>query len=166
MNLIAAVDKNWAIGNNNKLLNSIPEDMEYFKKKTMNKTVIMGKNTLLSFPGGKPLKKRENIVITLEKEFEAEGAIVVNSVEAAVEAAEGRKPEDIYVIGGASIYSQMLCYCDTAYITKMDYVFKADTYFPDLDQMEEWELGEESVELNHDKISYRFCKYIRRKKDE
>ncbi|MGB4658336.1 MAG: dihydrofolate reductase [Mobilitalea sp.] len=163
MQLIVAVDKNWAIGYQNKLLVSIPADMRFFREETANKVLIMGKNTLESFPGGQPLINRVNIVIALEKDYKAKGTIVVYSIEEALEEAKKYKSEDIYVIGGASIYKQMLPYCDKAYITKIDFAYQADTYFPNLDEMEDWILSEESEEQTYYDLAYTFCTYHRQK---
>ncbi len=163
MNLIVAVDKNWAIGYQNKLLISIPEDMRFFRDETMNKVVIMGRNTLETFPGGRPLKNRTNIVITSRPDFYVNDAIVVHSVEEALEVAKDYKSEDVYVIGGASIYKQMLDYCDVAHITKIDYAYHADTYFPNLDEKPEWVIEAESDERTYYDIEYIFYKYVRKK---
>lgn len=163
MHVIVAVDKNWAIGYQNKLLVSIPADMRFFRDETTNKVVIMGKNTLESFPGGLPLKNRTNIVIALEKDYKVKDAIVVYSIEEALEEAKKYRSEDVYVIGGASIYRQMLPYCDVAHITKIDYAYVADTYFPNLDEMEDWELAEESEEQTYYDLAYTFCRYERKK---
>jgi dihydrofolate reductase len=163
MNLIVAVDKNWAIGYQNKLLVSIPADMRFFRDETMGKVVIMGKNTLESFPGGKPLKNRKNIVIALEKDYKVNDATVVYSIEEALEAVKNEKSENVYVIGGASIYRQMLPYCDVAHVTKIDYAYQADTYFPNLDELEDWELTGESEEQTYYDLPYTFCRYERKK---
>jgi dihydrofolate reductase len=163
MNCIVAVDNNWAIGYQNKLLVSIPADMRFFRDETTNKVVIMGRNTLEGFPGAQPLKNRVNIVITLKKDYKVKDAIVVHSIEEALEEAKKYKSEDIYVIGGASIYRQMLPYCDVAHITKIDYAYQADTYFPNLDEMEDWFLAEETEEQTYYDLSYTFCRYERRK---
>ena len=100
MNLIVAVDKNWAIGNGNKLLVSIPQDMKFFRETTMGKVVVMGRKTLESFPGGQPLKKRTNIVITGDRNYDVKDAIVVHSIEEALEELKKYDQDDIYVIGG------------------------------------------------------------------
>ena len=161
MKLIVAVDKNWAIGNKGGLLVSIPEDMKFFRETTTGKVVVMGKNTLISFPGSKPLKNRENIVIALEKDYKVEGATVVYSIEEALEAVKEYNTDDVYVIGGGSIYKQMLPYCDTAYVTYMDYAYEADTYFPNLDEDAEWKLDKESEEQTYFDIEYYFRTYKR-----
>lgn len=132
MNLIVNVDKNWAIGNKNKLLVSIPADMRFFRETTQGNVVIMGRKTLESFPQGQPLKNRVNIVITRDPDYQVKGAVVVHSVEEAVE--ESRKYEgEVFVIGGESIYRAMLPLCDRAYVTKTDHAYQADTWFPNLD---------------------------------
>jgi dihydrofolate reductase len=164
MNIIVAVDKNWAIGYQNKLLISIPEDMRFFRDETTNKVVILGRNTLETFPGGRPLKDRTNIVITTKPDVKIDGAIVVHSIEEALEAAKDYKSEDVYVIGGASIYKQMLDYCDVAHVTKIDYAYQADTYFPNLDENPEWEIEAESEERTYYDIEYAFYKYVKKKK--
>ncbi len=159
MNLIVAVDKNWAIGYKNQLLVSIPADMRFFRDHTTNKVVVMGKNTLESFPGGKALKNRINIVVALEKSYKAPDAIVVNSIEDAIAEASKYNTDDVYVIGGASIYKQMLQFCDTAYVTKIDHAYAADTYFPNLDEDESWKMTEISEEQTYYDLEYRFTKY-------
>ena len=108
MNLIAAVDKNWAIGRNNKLLVSIPDDMKFFRETTTGKVVVMGRKTLESFPGKKPLKNRVNIVLTGDRSYQADGAVIVHDMEELHEELKKYPSEDIYVIGGESIYKQLL----------------------------------------------------------
>lgn len=159
MKLIVAVDKNWAIGYRNELLVSIPADMRFFRDQTIGKTVVMGKNTLESFPGGRALKNRVNIVVALEKSYKAPDAIVVNSIEDAIAEASKYDTDDVYVIGGASIYKQMLQFCDTAYVTKIDHAYVADTYFPNLDEDDSWQMTEISEEQTYYDLEYRFTKY-------
>lgn len=162
MNCIVAVDNHWGIGRRNGLLVSIPADMRFFRTETTGKTVIMGRTTLESFPGGKPLKNRFNIVVTRDPNYKVPDAAVVHSVEEAAELAGSYPSENVYVIGGASIYRQFLPYCDTAYVTKIDYLYDADTFFPDLDADPEWECTEESEEQTYYDIIYRFTKYVRK----
>ena len=164
MKCIVAVDENWAIGYKNQLLVSIPADMRFFKEMTTGKVVVMGKNTLESFPGGKPLANRTNIVVALEKDYKVPGATVVNSIEEALEAVKKYDTEDVYIIGGASIYKQFLQYCDVAHVTKIDYAYAADTYFPNLDKDDEWEITADSEEQTYYDLEYRFLKYERNKK--
>ena len=159
MNLIAAVDNNWAIGYQNSLLVRIPEDQKWFRETTTGKAVIMGRKTLESFPNKAPLKNRTNIVITKDTEYKVNGAIVVHSIEEAIEAAKDFDDDDIYVIGGESIYRQMLPYCNVAHITKIDYAYQADAYFPNLDKDSEWKITETSDERTYFDLLYEFVKY-------
>lgn len=159
MNLIVNVDKNWAIGNSNKLLVSIPADMKFFRETTTGKVVIMGRKTLESFPGGQPLKNRENIVLTKDANYQVKGAVVVNSKEALLEELKQYNQEDIYVCGGEMIYRMLLPYCHTAYITKMDHAFEADTFFPNLDEDQEWKMTGVSEEQTYFDLEYVFAKY-------
>ena len=164
MNIIVAVDKNWAIGFENKLLNSIPEDMKFFRETTTGKVVVMGRKTLESFPNKRPLKNRTNIVITRQKDYQVDGAVVLHSVEEALDYLKQFKSEDIYVIGGASIYEQMLPYCDVAHVTVMDYAYQADTWFPNLDKMEEFVVAADSEEKTYFDLEYCFKMYVRKSK--
>ena len=160
MNLIVAVDKNWAIGKDNKLLVSIPADMKFFRETTKGNVVVMGRKTLESFPQGQPLQKRVNIVISQNENYQVKGAVVVHSIEEAVE--EAKKYEgDVYVIGGESIYRAMLPYCQMALVTKIDHAYEADTYFPNLDEDPEWELTGETEEQTYFDLEYVFQKYER-----
>ena len=163
MNLIAAVDRNWAIGRNGKLLVSIPQDMAYFRQMTTGKVVIMGRKTLESFPKKKPLRNRaENIVITRQTDYQAEDATVVHSVEEALNAAARYDTRDVFVIGGGEVYRSLLPYCDTAYITKMDYAYAADAWFPNLDEAPDWEMVNEGEERTYFDIPYTFTVYKRK----
>ncbi len=162
MNLIVAVDKNWAIGYNNGLLVSIPEDMAFFRNTTTGKVIVMGRKTLESFPNQKPLKNRTNIVISTKKDYKVDGAIVVNSIDEALDEAKKYNTEDVYVIGGGAIYNQMLPYCDTAYVTYINNNYAADTYFPNLDEDNDWELAQESEENTYFDIEYFFRTYKRK----
>ena len=164
MNIIVAVDKNWAIVYQNKLLNSIPEDMKFFRETTTGHVVVMGRKTLESFPNGRPLKNRTNVVITRRQDYEVPGAVVVHSVEEALEYLKRFKSEDIYVIGGASIYEQMLPYCDVAHVTVMDYAYQADTWFPNLDKMEDFVVAADSEEKTYFDLEYCFKMYVRKSK--
>ena len=161
MNLIAAVDKNWAIGRNNKLLVSIPDDMKFFRQTTTGKVVVMGRKTLESFPNGQPLKNRVNIVLTSDKNYKVKGAIVVHDLDELHKELEQYNSEDVYVIGGESIYRQLLDECDVAHITKIDYAYDADAYFPNLDEKEEWQITEDSDEQTYFDLEYYFLKYER-----
>lgn len=159
MNLIAAVDKNWAIGYQNKLLASIPEDMKFFRETTMGKVVVMGRKTLESFPGKKPLKNRVNIVLTKNPSYQVDGAVVVHDEKELRKELEKYNSEDIFVIGGEMIYRLLADSCDTAYITKIEYAYIADAYFPNLEEDASWELAEESEEKTCFDLEYFFMTY-------
>ncbi len=161
MNLIVAVDKNWAIGLGNKLLVSIPADMKFFRQTTTGKVVVMGRKTLESFPGGQPLKNRTNIVITRDPNYKVKDGIVVSNIEEALEELKNYREEDIFVIGGESIYRQMLPYCKTAFVTKIDHSYDADTFFPNLDETEDWRLTGISEEQTYFDLEYVFARYER-----
>ena len=158
MNLIVAVDKNWAIGKDGDQLVYLSEDLKRFKALTTGHPVILGRKTLATFPGGRPLKGRRNLILSRNTDFAPEGAEVFSDVETLRAAA----PEDAFVIGGASVYRQLLPWCDTAYVTKIDRAFPADCHFPDLDQDPEWEQVEESAPLEQDGIVYRYVTYRRK----
>ncbi len=161
MKAIVAVDKNWAIGYQNKLLVSIPADMRFFKQETTGKVVVMGKRTLESFPGGRPLKNRINICLTRDKNFTDPDAIIVHSIDEVLEKVKEYNTDDVYVIGGESIYRQLLPYCSLVHVTKIDYAYQADSYFPDLDGMNEWEITGESDENTYYDLEYSFVRYER-----
>jgi dihydrofolate reductase len=161
MNLIAAVDKNWAIGKNNSLLVRIPADQKFFRETTTGKVVVMGRKTLESFPGGLPLKNRTNIVLTHNKDYKVKDAIVVHSMDELHEELKDYDSEDIFVIGGEKIYEQLLDECDVAHITRIDYSYDADAYFPNLDELPEWEITADSEEQTYFDLEYYFYKYER-----
>ncbi|MBQ9756854.1 MAG: dihydrofolate reductase [Clostridia bacterium] len=160
MNIIAAADLNWGIGKNNDLLDSIPEDMKFFREKTMNKAVIMGKNTLLSFPNQKPLPKRLNIVLTRDEKFTCEGAVVCHSIEDAIKVAkESFEDEDIFFIGGENVYSQAERFCDTAYITKIEKTYDADRFILNFDEKDGWKIKNEEMMKTEKGIYITFVTY-------
>jgi dihydrofolate reductase len=161
MKMIASADRNWAIGYKNELLTRIPSDMKFFRSKTVGKVIVMGRKTLESFPNGLPLPKRINIVLTSKENFEAKDAVIVHSLEELLEELKQYDSEQIYVVGGESIYRQLEPYCDTAYITRINHAFQADTYFPNLDQMEGWALVEESEEHTCFDLEFHFNCYRR-----
>ena len=163
MNLIVAADNNWAIGNKDKLLVSIPNDQKHFREETTGKVVVLGRKTLSTFPQGLPLKNRTNIILSRNPQYTVKDAMVVHSLEELLEKLKKYPSEDIYIIGGESIYRQMLPYCDTAHVTKIDHAYQADTYFPDLDKDPEWEITADSDELTYFDIPYRFLRYERKK---
>ncbi|MDD4372047.1 MAG: dihydrofolate reductase [Anaerostipes sp.] len=162
MNLIVNADKNWGIGKNNELLVHIPNDMKMFRETTTGHVVVMGRKTLESFPGGKPLPKRTNVVLTTDMEYEAKGAQIVHSKEELMEFLASYDENDIYIIGGESIYRMMLPYCKRAIVTKLDYAYDADTFFPNLDELQDWKVSAESEEQTYFDVEYTFMEYTRR----
>jgi dihydrofolate reductase len=162
MNLIVAVDINWGIGNNGELLTSIKGDQQNFKNITLEKVVILGRETLNTFPGGKPLKSRTNIILSRDHNLKIENAIVVNSIEELLKSIETFNPNDVYVIGGQSIYEQLLPYTQTAIITKIQRSYSADKYFPNLDKLKEWELISTSENHVENDVNFTFNIYRRK----
>ena len=144
MNLIVNVDSNWAIGYRGKLLVSIPEDMKFFRSETTGKVVVLGRKTLDTFPGGQPLKNRTNIILTRNPNYQVKGAIICHSVEEVLEELKKYNSEDVYIIGGDSIYKEFLPYCDVAHVTRTDHVYDADAWFPNLEEDPAWVLTGES----------------------
>lgn len=163
MNLIVAVDKNWGIGKDNKLLVSIPADMKFFREETMNKVVVMGRKTLESFPNGLPLKGRTNIVLTRDRNYQVKDAVLVHSVEELMDELRKYDTREVYVIGGDSVYKLLLPYCDIAHVTKIDYGYEADSFFPNLDEMPEWEITASSEEQTYFDLEYTFVKYTKKR---
>ena len=161
MNLIAAVDQNWAIGNKNELLVKIPADQKFFRETTTGKVVVMGRKTLESFPNGLPLKNRTNIVLTRDKDYTVKDAIVLHSLDELHEELKKYPSEDIYIIGGETIYRQLLDECDVAHITKVEFAYEADAYFPNLDERSEWKITADSEEQTYFDLEYYFYKYER-----
>lgn len=161
MNLIVAVDENWAIGYQGQLLVSIPADMKFFRETTTGKVVAMGRKTLESFPGGQPLKKRTNIVLTKDSNYKVKDAVCVHTIEEMISELEQYDEDEIYVIGGESIYRQLLPYCKTAYVTRIHHTYLADTYFPNLDESDEWQMTGISDEQTYFDLEYEFTKYER-----
>lgn len=162
MNLKVAVDENWAIGYKNELLIRIPADMKMFRQETTGKVVVLGRKTLETFPGGQPLKNRTNIILSTNKDYKVKDAIVVHSVEELLEELKNYADEDIYIIGGETIYRQLLPYCNVAHITKIDRSYEADAFFPNLDADPAWEITAESDEQSYFDTTYAFVKYERR----
>ena len=163
MNLIAAVDENWAIGKNNQLLVRIPADQKFFRDMTTGRVVVMGRKTLESFPNGQPLKNRTNIVLTHNKDYAVKDAVVVHSMDELHEELKKYDSDDVFVIGGEKIYEQLLDECDVAHITKIDFAYDADAYFPNLDQNPDWEITGDSEEQTYFDLEYYFYRYEKKK---
>ena len=137
--------------------------MKMFRQETSGKVVVMGRKTLESFPGGQPLKNRTNIVLTGNLNYQVKGAIVVHSLEELLEEVKKYPEDQVYCIGGDSVYKMLLPYCDTAQVTKIDFAYEADRYFPNLDEMSEWQAVAESEEQTYFDLEYRFVRYEKRK---
>lgn len=164
MNAIVVADRSWAIGRDGGLLFSLPTDMKRFRSLTMGGAVILGRKTLESFPGGRPLPKRKNIVITRRKDLQVEGAVVVSSLAEALDAAGDTPPDQIWVIGGGSVYTAMLERCKRVYLTKVDAQAEdPDTFFPNLDKLPGWEVEHESEPVEENGLTFRFVEYINQK---
>lgn len=174
LKMIVAVTQDWGIGANGGMLCSLPEDMAFFRTQTRGAVVIMGRATLDSFPGGRPLKGRVNIVLTRDAAFEREGVVVAHTVAEALSAAANAVVEkiaggccapEVYVIGGEQVYRQLLPWCTMAWVTKMETQMPADRFFPDLDKEEGWHTDGVGEEMASEKngVKYRFCRYVNEK---
>ncbi|NLK22284.1 MAG: dihydrofolate reductase [Epulopiscium sp.] len=159
MNIIVSVDKNWGIGCRGNLLKRVPEDMKQFREKTLGKVVIMGRRTFESLPNSKPLKDRTNIIITKNKDYKVEGANVCNSLEEFLEMSKGYKQEDVFIIGGESIYRALLKYCSKAYVTKFHKGYTPDTFFPNLDKEKTWKKISESAKREYEDLEFIYTVY-------
>ena len=162
MQIIVAADENWAIGKDGDLLWHLPEDMKFFRQTTTGNVVVMGRKTLDSFPGGKPLKNRVNVVLSGNPDFSREGTVVVHSVDEALDYLKQYEGERVFIAGGGHIYREFLPYCDTAYVTRVYKTYEADTYFPDLDADDDWELTGQGEQKKHEGISFAFTIYRRK----
>ena len=158
MKAIVAVSKNWGIGKENSLLFHIPEDLKFFKAMTLNKVVVMGRKTLESLPGGKPLKERTTIVLSSSMK-ECEGVIVAKDTYELNKIISGYDTDDVMICGGEQIYKLLLPLCDTAYVTKIERDAEADKFFPNLDSLPEWKLTGKSEEKEHNAIKFTFNTY-------
>lgn len=158
MKAIVAVDEKWGIGKNNDLLFSLKKDMDYFRNMTTGKVVVMGSNTLKSFPGGKPLKNRTNIVLFPGGE-KREDCVVVDSLPELFKVLSGYPADDIFVIGGAMFYRTMLPFCDMVYVTKVEANGDATVFFEDLDEIPDWKCLAQSDVVEENGFRFRFTTY-------
>ena len=158
MRAIVAVDEKWGIGKKNDLLFRLSADMAYFREKTMNKVVVMGSNTLKSFPGGRPLKNRTNVVLYPGGE-KRDDCIVVDSMEELSNVLKTFDTDDVFIIGGAMFYRTMLPYCDTVYVTKVAADGGAEVFFENLDKREEWYMESAGEPIEDNGYSIRFTIY-------
>ena len=156
MNLIVAVDRNWAIGKDGDQLVYLSEDLKHFKALTTGHPVILGRKTLATFPGGRPLKGRRNMILSRSPGFAPEGAEVFQNLPALLEAA----PEDAFVLGGASVYAALLDRCGTAYVTRIEASFPGpDCFFPNLDRLPQWHVTDEGPTLEEQGLRFRYVTY-------
>ncbi|MBO4809134.1 MAG: dihydrofolate reductase [Lachnospiraceae bacterium] len=162
MKLIAAVDNNWAIGNKGALLVRIRTDQMNFRALTTGKVVILGRKTLETFPQKQPLANRTNIILSKNPDYKVKDAIVVHSMDELMEELKKYDTDDVFVIGGESIYKALEPMCDTAIITKVEHSYEADAYFPNLDENPDWELVEEGEEQTCFDLSFTFNTYKRK----
>lgn len=161
MNAIVAVDANWGIGRGNELLFTLRGDLKRFREMTTGGTILLGRKTLETFPGGRPLPKRRNVVLTKSSHLEVEGATVVHTIEELLDAVKDEDPDSVFVVGGGTVYTAMLPHCKRVYMTRVDATAgDPDTYFPNLDKLPGWEVEKEEPPIVEDGISYRFVDYI------
>ena len=161
MNLIVAADRHWAIGKDGRVLVTIPADQQTLMRETAGKVVVMGRKTLESLPGGQPLGNRKNLVLTRDEDYKIKGAHVCHSLEEAMEWLQAFDTNDIYIIGGQSIYEQFLPYADTVHVTRSDYTYDADTFFKNLENDGDWRMTDEGDEQTYFDLCYTFQKFQR-----
>ena len=159
MKAIVVVDENWGIGRSNDLLFSLPADMKHFRETTREKVVVMGSNTLLSFPGAKPLPKRVNIVLWPGGEKRGD-CLVFETLDEVFKEIAKYPADDVYVVGGAMMYATMLGYCSEVIVTKVAANGGAEVFFPNLDEMPDWKLARQSEEVEDNGFMLRFCTYV------
>lgn len=163
MKIIVAVDKNWAIGKNGDLLFRITDDLKRFKEITTGNVIITGRKTLETFPNKKPLLNRVNIVLTSNDNYKNESAIICKNIDEVIEKVKKYENKDIFVVGGGSVYNQMIDLCDTAYVTKIDYsVENPDTFMINLDSRKDWFILEESNVFYENDIPFKYVTYKRK----
>ena len=163
MNLIAAVDEKWGIAKDGGLLANLPGDMKYFREKTTGKIVVMGRSTLESLPGKKPLPKRINVVLTRQPDYEADGAIIVHDMEELMYEVNKYVPDEVMIMGGASVYNELVEQCDTLYITKIYHDFDADKRIKNIDEMKQFKVAWKSEMMEENGYSYQFFEYKRKR---
>ena len=159
MNLIAAADRNWGIGKDGDLLVHLKKDMNYFKEKTTGHVIVMGRKTLESFPGGRPLKNRTNIILSRDPFYHVEGAMVVGSTEDLLACLKNERDREVWLVGGGSLYKALLPWCSRAYITELEAAYPADTFMPNLKDEQGWVLESRGERMEEKGIGFRFCIY-------
>lgn len=162
MKTIFAVDNKWGLGKKNDLLFNLKADMRHFVEHTRGKVVVMGSNTLLSFPGGMPLKNRVNIVLNpngTDEDANTKGYVLVRSLDELFAAIKQYDHDNVYVVGGAMMYHTLLPYCETAYVTKVDADGGAEVFHDNLDELDNWHCTEQSDPIDDNGYTIRFCTY-------
>jgi dihydrofolate reductase len=159
MKAIVAVSSDWGIGLNGRLLFHLPGDMIYFREKTWGLTMVMGRTTLESLPGKKPLKGRDSIVLSSDTGLKVDGARIVRNIDELF-AVLKHCMNEVFVIGGESVFRLLLPYCEAALVTKVDAGPEADRFFPNLDGMPEWIIAEQSEDITENGLTYRFFTYL------
>lgn len=163
MKAILSADLNWGIGCRGKLLQRVPEDMKFFMKMTTGKVVVMGRETLESLPGKQPLKDRVNIVLSKNRSFDDERLIICRTLDELLRELDRYPSEDVFIIGGESVYTQLLPYCSEVYVTRFEKIFEADRHFPNLDTNEAWTPKTLDESLSFNDLKYSRIKYINNK---
>lgn len=159
MRAIVAVDRNWGIGREGQLLARLPADLKRFREMTLGGTVITGRKTVETFPGGRPLAGRRNLILSRSGAYTAEGGEVFGSIPALLSVCPG----DAFVIGGEQVYRALLAHCDTVFVTQIDAVFPADAWFPNLDADPAWMVAERGAPMRHEGLTYSYVTYARAK---
>ena len=160
MNAIVCADREFAIGKDGGMLFHLPEDLKYFSRMTRGKTLVMGRATLASFPGGRPLKDRRNIVFSRNPDYVLEGAAVVHSYRELDHAIAGLPQDEVMLLGGESLYRSLIDCCEKAYVTRVQAAAPADRWFPNLDQKSNWRLDRCSEELEQNGLRFQYCEYV------
>ncbi len=159
MRALVVVDQNWGIGREGSLQFDIPKELQYFKRTTMGKAIVMGRRTLDSLPGGKPLPGRDNIVLTRDRQLQVPGATVLHSLEELETHLQGYAPEDVLLIGGEQLFDQLLDKCHEALVTRVDAQAPADRHFPNLEEDPNWQLKTCGPREEDNGYTYRICVY-------
>lgn len=163
MNMIVAADKNWGIGKDGQLLAHLSGDLKYFKERTIGKAVVMGRKTLESLPGGRPLPGRTNIVLTANPDYEKEGCVIVHSVAELREKCSELPADGVMIIGGATLYNELMEECDSLFITKIYDEFEADAFIKNADELPDYKVVWQSEMQEEHGIEYQFFEYKREK---
>lgn len=155
---VVAVDLQNGIGKDGRMLCHLPGDLKHFRELTMGKTVILGRKTLATFPQGKPLEGRQNIILTRDPDFACVGAVVCHSVDEVLAVCADTPQDELCVIGGGMAYQQFLPHTHRLELTRIERVFEADTFFP---PFEDWVLTDESEPMEENGMTYHYCTYVR-----